>query len=220
MNKLLERYVPLVDFLGEALGEYVEIVLQDVTGDNYSIVKIANNHISNRQVGAPLTNLALQMIASDEWKNKDYICDYYGTSVDGRLLKGSTFFIKEEGKLIGMLCINADVSIYHDVSERLLKLAGIKKPDVITENTEPESVNKETIERFSDSVVDVTKTVLDEVCGNLPIDRLTQNEKMEIVEKLSARGVFLLKGAVSDVAKVLLCSEASVYRYLSKVTRN
>lgn len=220
MNKLLERYVPLVDFLGEALGENMEIVLQDVTGDNYSIVKIANNHISKRQVGAPLTNLALQMIASKEWKNKDYICGYFGTSVEGRLLRGSTFFIKEEGELIGMLCINADVSVYHDVSERLLKLAGIKDVSSIMSNVEEDIDTKESIERFSDSVVDVTKTVLDEVCGNLPIDRLTQKEKMEIVKELNNRGVFLLKGAVSDVAKVLLCSEASVYRYLSKVTKN
>ena len=44
-----------------------------------------------------------------------------------------------------------------------------------------------------------------------------QHEKMEIMEILDRKGVFLLKGSVSFVAKELHSSEASIYRYLGKL---
>ena len=40
---------------------------------------------------------------------------------------------------------------------------------------------------------------------------------MEIMEILDRKGVFLLKGSVSFVAKELHSSEASIYRYLGKL---
>ena len=49
------------------------------------------------------------------------------------------------------------------------------------------------------------------------VDRLNQDEKMEIMEILDRKGVFLLKGSVSFVAKELHSSEASIYRYLGKL---
>lgn len=218
MNAKLKKYESLVEFLGNALGSHVEIVLQDLTGENYSIVKIVNSQISGREVGAPVTNLALQMIISGEWKDKNYVCDYYGTSVGGKILKGSTFFIKEADELIGMLCINTDVSAFREASDLLLQMAGLVQKQ--EEQEVPSNKEKQTIERFSDSVVDVTRTVLEEICKGVPTDRLTQNEKTEIVRTLNEKGIFLLKGAVSDVAQMLLCSEASVYRYLSRIQKN
>ena len=55
--------------------------------------------------------------------------------------------------------------------------------------------------------------------ANYPVDvdRLNQDEKMEIMEILDRKGVFLLKGSVSFVAKELHSSEASIYRYLGKL---
>ena len=51
----------------------------------------------------------------------------------------------------------------------------------------------------------------------VPVERLTQDEKMEIMAALNRKGVFLLKGSVSYVAKELHSSEASIYRYLGKL---
>ncbi|GEB80630.1 hypothetical protein DDE01_20450 [Desulfovibrio desulfuricans] len=53
----IERYVPLVDFLGAFLGEDCEVVLHDVRNPDNSVLAIANNHISGRRKGAPLTDL-------------------------------------------------------------------------------------------------------------------------------------------------------------------
>ena len=76
MYKLLEPYAKLVDFLGEALGDNVEVALHDLTSKEQEIVAIANSHISGREIGAKLSNLKdkLEQLAnsiksSDEYAN-------------------------------------------------------------------------------------------------------------------------------------------------------
>ena len=56
-----------------------------------------------------------------------------------------------------------------------------------------------------------------DIPADVPVERLTQDEKMEIMAALNRKGVFLLKGSVSYVAKELHSSEASIYRYLGKL---
>ena len=43
-------------------------------------------------------------------------------------------------------------------------------------------------------------------------------EKITVIQTLYDKGVFLIKGAVPEVAQALFCSEATVYRYLSKLS--
>ena len=51
-------------------------------------------------------------------------------------------------------------------------------------------------------------------------DRLTPDERIQIIASLETGGIFLLKGAVKDVADALHCSQASVYRYLSQIKKD
>ena len=72
---------------------------------------------------------------------------------------------------------------------------------------------------YPTSIAGATASIVSSVVANYPVevDRLTQDEKMDIMETLSRKGVFLLKGSVSYVAKELHSSEASIYRYLGKL---
>ena len=65
-------------------------------------------------------------------------------------------------------------------------------------------------------VSDIIHTVVEEFLGDFGVsaDRLTATERQQIVHELDRRGVFLVKGAISEVAKQLGCSEATIYRYL------
>ena len=76
-------------------------------------------------------------------------------------------------------------------------------------------------ETFYDSIASATEAALLSVMNtvDLPADRLTQTEKLQIIQLLSQKGVFTLKGAVPIVAQNLSCSQASIYRYLSKINR-
>ncbi|MFR4851834.1 MAG: PAS domain-containing protein [Butyricicoccus sp.] len=115
-SQLLQQYVKLTEFLGHTLGPDYEVALHDLTDRNRSIVAIANSHVSGRKLGAPLTNTALKILRDKSYESQDYLLHYRGVSADGRILRSSTFFIKQNGKLIGMLCINFDDSRYHAVS--------------------------------------------------------------------------------------------------------
>ena len=48
-------------------------------------------------------------------------------------------------------------------------------------------------------------------------ERLTADERLNIIASLEGQGLFLLKGAVRDAAMALQCSQASIYRYLSQL---
>lgn len=121
-NPLLQQYIKVTEFLGLTLGPDYEVALHDMTDKNRSIIAIANNHISGRDVGAPLTNVALKILMDKSYEVQDYRLHYCGMSAKGKVLRSSTMFIKQNGKLIGMLCINFDDSKYREASDAILKL--------------------------------------------------------------------------------------------------
>lgn len=192
MDARLEPYRVVVSFLGEALGPDYEVVLHDLTSEDGTIVAIVNNHISGRTEGAPLSNMALRFIQERMYEKQDYLAGYQGASQAKGRLRSSTMFIKDNGQLIGMLCINFDAGKYSRIAQELLALCGA--------HTEPSS----------------TGIGVENFVSSLP-DRLTMEEKIRIVESLHHAGIFYMKGAVSEVAAQLGSSEATIYRYLSKL---
>ena len=210
MDTRLEPYRIVVSFLGEALGPDYEVVLHDLTSEDGTIVAIVNNHISGRTEGAPLSNMALRFIQERMYEKQDYLAGYQGASQAKGRLRSSTMFIKDNGQLIGMLCINFDAGKYSRIAQELLVLCGA--------HTEPSSTGIG-VENFVSSLPDAVQNAIAEVTGSagLPPDRLTMEEKIRIVESLHHAGIFYMKGAVSEVAAQLGSSEATIYRYLSKL---
>ena len=220
-NALLRQYVKLTEFLGAALGPDYEVALHDLTDKDRSIIAIANGYISGREVGAPLTNMALGVLKDESYEWQDYRLHYSGVSVTGNLLRSSTMFIKEGGKLIGMLCINFDDSRYQAFAREVLTLC---HPNQFFQAlTQPEEVPADALrpETFRNSTEAVTQDAIAHELERLgvPADRLTSEERLRIIAALDASGIFLLKGAVKDVAACLGCSQASVYRYLSQIKK-
>ena len=226
-NALLQHYVKLTEFLGQALGPDYEVALHDLTDKNRSIIAIANNHVSGREIGAPLTNVALSILRDKSYETSDYRLHYYGVSVNGKDLRSSTMFIKQNGRLIGMLCINFDDSRYRALSNQLM---GLCHPDIFVEDVvipsipEPGAASapppaRHALEKFRNSTEAVAIDAINRELERLGVtaDRLTSEERLKIINALETNGIFLLKGAVKDVAAGLHCSQASVYRYLSQV---
>lgn len=217
MDPLLKHYKVLVNFLGQALGSSYEVVLHDLSDGNHAIVAIANGQVSGRGEGAPLTNLALRFIADREYETSDYVVGYAGTSRTNTRLQSSTMFLKNErGKLIGMLCINFDPSRCVGAANAILEMCGL--PPVSLKDNDS-SASGAAMEKFASSVADAVQSAIKDVTGGtvIPSSRLTMEEKIRIVDALNRSGLFYLKGAVSEVAAQLGSSEATIYRYLSKL---
>jgi predicted transcriptional regulator YheO len=210
-NRVLDKYKVLVEFLAEVLGENSEVVLHDVNDFENSIVAIENGHISGRKVGDSLTDLALNVLKDQEKLESDYLTNYTGKTFDGKELKSSTYFIKEDGEVLGMLCINIDVSDYIEARDLINSFIGNQK------NIEEKEENQNFAENFTSSIEELIDSMIESSIGNskIPPARMTAEEKKEITKKLDDRGVFLLKNSVSKVAKKLHTSDATIYRYLN-----
>lgn len=223
-DNTLKQYSILVEFLGKALGPDYEVALYDIGSETNSLVAIANGYISGRTIGAPMTNMALNTMSNKLYKNSNYKLNYHGISKDQRILRSSTMFIKDENEeLVGMLCINFDDSKFVNLSNEILKLC--HPNELIEKHCTYESINTlsdDEVETFSGSISEVTETVLKKVLAskNIPIDRLTQDERLDVIDMLIQKGVFMLKGAVSEVAKQLHCSEPTIYRYINKLNKD
>lgn len=220
-NALLRQYVKLTEFLGAALGPDYEVALHDLTDKNRSIIAIVNGYISGREIGAPLTNMALSVLKDESYEWQDYRLHYSGVSAAGNTLRSSTMFIKEDGKLIGMLCINFDDSRYQAFARQVLTLCHPNQ--YFSALTQPEEAPEDAPrpETFRNSTEAVTQDAIAHELERLgvPADRLTSEERLQIISNLEQSGIFLLKGAVKDAAAGLGCSQASVYRYLSQIRK-
>jgi predicted transcriptional regulator YheO len=219
---MLSQYSILVEFLGKSLGPDYEVALHD-TLDGNSVVAIANGYISGRSIGSPMTNFGLNMLSDKIYKHTNYKANYHGISKDQSILRCSTLFIKDQNEeLVGMLCINFDDRKFVHLSNQILKLC---HPDeLIEKQCTYESVGSlvnDEVETFSGSISEATETVLNKVLvdNDISIDRLTQSDRLSVINILNRKGIFMLKGAVSEVAKQLHCSEPSIYRYLSKLNK-
>ena len=218
-NLILQHYIKLTEFLGKALGPDYEVALHDLTRKDRSIIAIANNYISGREVGAPLTNMALSSLRDKSYERMDYHLHYYSINVNGKDLRSSTFFIKDSGKLIGLLCINFDDSRYRDVCDRILSLC---HPDLFVTDVlaQPLPENEDGVsarsspEKFRNSADAVA---LDAINRELERMGVTPEKRLQVIAALEAGGLFLLKGAVKSAAASLHCSPASVYRYITQI---
>ncbi len=175
------------------------------------MVTICNNHISGRVLGALATNLVLKVM-SGNYNDKNYVTNYQGISVTGKVVKSSPYFIRDNThKIIGMLCINIDIDIFMQLQKYL---DGILKP--------PEDILEKTTEHLSTSTKELAQdsicTIIDET-GISP-ERMSLEEKRAVVHKLHENGIFLVKGSFSKVATILKVSNATIYRYLSKIKKD
>ena len=223
-NPILQHYVKLTEFLGHALGPDYEVALHDLTRKDRSIIAIANSRISGREVGAPLTNMALSILRDKSYEHADYHLHYYSVNVNGKDLRSSTFFIKDGSRLIGLLCINFDDSRYRAISDQIL---GLCHPDLFVADvlTPPLPESRDALparsspEKFRNSVDAVALDAISRELERMGVTpgQLTHSQRLQVIAALESAGIFLLKGAIKSAAAALGCSTASVYRYLSQV---
>lgn len=217
-QQIINHYKEIAEFLASCFADNCEIVIHECTDHNNSVVAIYNGDVSGREVGAPATDFALEIIQNKLYEKKSYIANYKTVTKYGKRLRSATFFIKNlQGELIGLMCVNIDVTMFEETTRLLTRI--MKGPsEVPTSGTVESSVpSQDGIETFSSSVEEMIESILDKASPTMPVDRLNSEEKMEIVKLLNEKGIFILKGGVAAAAKALGISEATVYRYLTKL---
>ncbi len=217
-NKQLETYIPFVNFVADIIGPHCEVLLHDVIDVQNSVIAIRNGYISGRQLGCPLTDFGLEMLESKAYLKQNAIVNYLSRTSGGEKLRSSTYFIKdEEDRLIGMLCVNILISpdnqVVKDLTDKLIN-ALFTNPAAV--NT-PVQENEKVVESLHSSIENVVESAISKIMDvyDIPVERMSVEEKTAIVQKLNANGIFKIKGAITKVASTLQTSESTVYRYLS-----
>lgn len=218
-EKTKQKYILIAEFLHKTLGSEYEIVLHDFQGKKHSIIYIANGHISGRSTENPLTDSTLKLLSDKTIGENDYIVSNRGVTGNNKVVRHSTLFIKDdENRLSGMLCINFNGSKYVNIAKKILQLTHMENASIESEYLH--TFNFKQI--IPNSVAQLTEKILDNAIefSDVPIDRLTQEEKLEVVRQLNDKGVFMLKGAVSEIAEKIDVSEATLYRYIRMISKD
>lgn len=210
---LLEKYIPLVRFMGEICGKNYEIILHDTSTPERSVIAACNAHLSGRRVGDPMTELAKELIRDGSYLEHDFVANYEGRTRGGKRFVSSTYFIKEGGQLRGLICVNHDVEDFFVLSEHLNSLM---KAFSLPEDGQHASAYTENLD---DSICNLSSNLIHTTVLSYTTagKRMSTADKLDIIRTLDSQGVFATKGSVGQAARELHISEPTVYRYLKRV---
>lgn len=205
---ILKSIENIVDGIAAMYGEHTEVVLHSLDAKHPSVVKIANGHVTGREVGAPITNLALLKLKTGQ----DISNSYLTKCANGKTLRSITTVIRNsKNQPIGLLCINSDMDaplqsvLRTMMPEQLLGSELTSSPEVFARN----------IDEALHSTID---SINHEVRSNAGISPSQKNR--EIVNQLHELGIFELKDSAQVAATRLGISVHSIYRYLREIKAN
>lgn len=188
-------------------GEYTEVVLHSLDTNSACIVKIANGHVTGRQLGAPITNLALLKLK----KGKDVSEPYMTKSPTGKMLRSTTTIVRNpSGNPIGLLCINFDINAPMQSFLKNMFFPGSFPSDL---HLSPEIF----AQNMDETIESTIETVKNDVWNEKTISPSKRNR--EIVIKLHELGIFKYKESILLVACVLEISKDTIYLYLREMEK-
>ncbi|WP_068315380.1 helix-turn-helix transcriptional regulator [Polycladidibacter hongkongensis] len=201
----LRNYFHVADTIADLIGPHCEVVVHSFASLDNSVVKIANGHLTGRSVGSPITDLGLKVMRDYLESGDTTPSAYYTKTADGRQLKSSTtILLGENGRAIGMLCVNINLSA---------PFSEIVQTFIAPQQLRPSEATNET---FSANVSDVIDQALalavQDAEANPAVSQKTRNK--EITRLLYERGIFEFKEATLLVAEHLGITRHAIYKYI------
>ncbi|MBC8536244.1 helix-turn-helix transcriptional regulator [Feifania hominis] len=212
-TKYIDLYRPICEGLHRTFSGRVEFILHDLSTPEASVVLVVGD-LTKRQIGAPATNVLMNALSSEGDDAKDII-GYPSMTKDGKVLKSSTVFIRNDsGKIIGCFCCNVDLTEFNALSailEELTATTRLRQP--------AEQGSDEHTEIFAQCVSEVVGDIIryEIARANLPPSSMSKADKVEIIRSLDKKGVFDVKGTPEMVAGILGTSVFTIYNYLKEV---
>lgn len=214
INPELLPYVPFVKAIAAMFGESCEVILHDVSKLERSIVMIENGHVTGRKVGSPMTDLGLYFLQSEQFKETTYLANYQSETKSGDKLKSTSIFLRNSKKeIIGFLCINYDFSYLTNLGQKISDFCRVNS------NIQEENGNHNEDEVFPDSLDELFNRVFDQMVKKtgVPVEKMKKADKINLVRMLNKRGIFLIAGAIEEVARRIHVTRYTIYNYLAEI---
>ncbi|MEI0611918.1 helix-turn-helix transcriptional regulator [Brachyspira pilosicoli] len=202
---IIESYKTAVKGIANIFGKYCEVLVHSLDNYEHAVLFIENGHNSSRNIGAPITDLALELI-NGAHKNKKFLKPYESKFPNGDICKSVTIPIKNKDKLIGLLCININMEV---------SLMDFMEDFSIKNKNEDNHY-----ENYSSNIDDMIKSILNKNVNDIILDMSIPNQEKnkKIILKLHKIGFFNLKGSVEALAEKLHISVHTVYSNIRKYT--
>lgn len=203
---ILESYKIMIEGLAKYLPNSYELVLHSLENLEESVIAIYNGEHTGRKVGAPITDLALNLLEQINNGNEDSIV-YFSKNSRGEPLKSTTIAIRGDDKrIIGLVCINMYLNTpFKDILDSYV----------------PQQLNSftETYKQSSDDLIKETyEMVKTDVLADDSI--LPSNKNKIIIERLYDKGIFQMKDAVYKIETLMNISKNTVYLHIRNHKKN
>ena len=209
MKRVQEEFAffeSLMKGLTAIFGTNCEVVLHDLTESYEStVVMIENGHVTDRRVGDCGSNLGLEVLRGTVRNGDKY--GYFTNTRDGRGLRSSSVYVRDdEGKVIGCLCINFDVSnlMVADKTIRSLISSG--------EGEKEEEFFVNDVNQLLDALL---QKAMEEV--GKPVSYMTRDDRIRVVKYLDQKGAFLITKSGNRICQFLDISKFTLYSYLDEI---
>jgi predicted transcriptional regulator YheO len=205
-KECMKSFSHLAEMIAGLIGPHCEVVLHSFEDHNVSVNKIINGHHTGRTVGSPITDMGLKTLQLFNKTGINNTLSYFTRNKKGELFKSATSVLfGEEGKAIGLFCVNINLSVpFNQMLETLL-------PD----GEEPTPFT----EHFGSSPAEVVMEAADKAiaCVQKDVTITSKFKNKEAVNQLYCNGIFELKDAVKIVAGRLGITRYAIYKYLREL---
>lgn len=210
MNEILS----LAAMLSKNFGRLVQVTVCDT--EKYLFAESTVD--KSVKAGAPIGGNESYFLSDPAITRLPFVVNYKSLSGSMEKLRSSTFFFKDgEGRIQYMLSLTAKV-------DEFLHLRDLMNIFINGDQMIPpvETTQIDQLPKLDLSAGDLINAVIQEGQRRFGsnVERMTKLEKQSLIREMHSRGVFLIKGAVTDAARKLNYSETTVYRYLQKLDKN
>ena len=212
MRHTLDFLKQLAHGLAIQFGSSCEIAIHDLKTKDLekSIVYIENGHVSNRQTGDGPSGIVLETLQSDPSTIHDKL-SYLTKTEDGRILKSSTFYIRDDdGSISYIFSLNYDITAFTAASTAIQSLIATKDnlPDLTGDSPRQITHN---VNELLDLLIEQALALVGK-----PVAAMNKDDKVAVVQYLDHAGAFLITKSGDKVSSYLGISKFTLYSYMGK----
>ena len=212
MRHTLDFLKQLAHGLAIQFGSSCEIAIHDLKTKDLerSIVYIENGHVSNRQTGDGPSGIVLETLQSDPSTIHDKL-SYLIKTEDGRILKSSTFYIRDDdGSISYIFSLNYDITAFTAASTAIQSLVATKDnlPDLTGDSPR----------QITHNVNELLDLLIEQAVAKVgkPVAMMNKDDKVAVVQYLDHAGAFLITKSGDKVSSYLGISKFTLYSYMGK----
>ena len=207
----LESLIMIAHGIARHFGNDCEVCIHDLQANDleHTICYIINGHVSGRKIGDGASKIVLETL--EALKKGDNVSDHLGYRThtsDGRILKSSTIFLRDEsGKYRFILGINHDMTDFINAQSALSN---------IVENIE--AAGEDIYGQIPLSVNDLLDNLIEQsvkLVGKTPA-LMTKDEKVKAIKFLQDAGAFLITRSGDKISQFFGISKFTLYSYIDQ----